>query len=286
MHRDELEIDEALARRLVVGQFPEWADLPLGRVEPAGTVNAIFRLGDELSVRLPRRDGPTEPRSKEVEWLPRLAPLLPVDIPRPVAQGHPTDEYPWFWEVVSWLEGETTPVEEIDAIQAARDLAAFVSALQQIDPVGAPPGRGISLAERDESFRYWVARFDGNPAVRAEWERALAAPRWDGAPVWHHGDLDARNWLVRNGRLSGIIDWGSMGVGDPACDVMAAWKLHSTDARDAFREALRTDEATWERARGWAVSQAVAALAYYTPENNPTLYHEAETWLELVLAER
>ena len=286
MHVDELEIDEALVRRLLAEQFPEWAGLPLSRVEPAGTVNAIFRLGDELSLRLARRKGPTEAGGKELDWLPRLAPLLPLDIPVPVAQGRPTADYPWFWDVYTWVEGETAAVEEIDAIQAAEDLAAFVRALQQVDPAGAPPGRGIPLAERDKEIQYWLARFDGDPAVAAEWERALAAPPWDGPPVWHHGDLDVRNWLVRNGRIGGVIDWGSTGVGDPACDVMVAWKLHSSAARDAFRGALPTDDATWERARGWVTSQAVAALAYYTRKNNPTLYREAESWLELVLAER
>jgi aminoglycoside phosphotransferase (APT) family kinase protein len=286
MHIDELEIDEALVRRLLAEQFPEWMDLPLRRVVPSGTVNAIFRLGDDLSVRLPRREGPIEPDSKAFEWLARLGRLLPVEIPVPVAQGRPTGDYPWFWEIHSWVEGETVPVEEIDAIQAARDLAALVAALQQVSPAGAPPGRGIPLAERDKEIRYWLSRFEGDPAVTAGWERALAAPPWGGAPVWHHGDLDARNWLVRDGRISGVIDWGSMGVGDPACDVMVAWKLHSPAARDVFRETLPMDDATWERARGWALSQAVAALAYYTPENNPTLYSEAESWLDLVLSER
>ena len=118
------------------------------------------------------------------------------------------------------------------------------------------------------------------------WERALAAPRWEGPPVWHHGDLDMRNWVVRHGRISGVIDWACMGVGDPACDVMVAWKLHSPEARDAFREFLSPDDATWERARGWVLSQAVAALAYYTPVNNPILYEEAKSWLALVLSER
>jgi aminoglycoside phosphotransferase (APT) family kinase protein len=286
MHADELEIDEALVRRLVGEQFPEWRDLPLRRVEPAGTVNAIFRLGDELSVRLARRAGPTEPGGKEHDWLPRLAPLLPVEIPLPVGQGHPTVGYPWFWDIHRWVAGQTLPIEEIDSIRAARDLAALVAALQKVSPAGAPPGRGIPLAERDRELRYWLARFDGDPAVTKEWERALAAQPWAGPPVWHHGDLDVRNWLVRDGRIQGVIDWGSMGVGDPACDVMVAWKLHSPAARDAFRAALPTDEATWERARGWVLSQAVAALAYYTPENNPALYHEAESWLELVLSER
>jgi aminoglycoside phosphotransferase (APT) family kinase protein len=286
LHVDELDIDDALVRRLLGEQFPEWSELPLRRIEPEGTVNAIFRLGDDLSVRLARRDGPTEPGSKEFSWLPRLAPLLPVTVPVPVAQGRPTDGYPWFWEVHTWVEGETVPISEIDAIQAARDLAALVAALQSVGPAGAPPGRGVPLAERDSEVRYWLVRFGGDPAVIEEWEGALATPPWEGPPVWHHGDLDARNWVVRDGRISGVIDWGSMGVGDPACDVMVAWKLHSAAARDAFRRALSTDDATWERARGWALSQAVAILAYYTPENNPTLYHEAERWLRLVLSER
>jgi aminoglycoside phosphotransferase (APT) family kinase protein len=285
MHSDELEIDELLVRRLLREQFPEWANLPLRRIEPSGTVNAIFRLGKELSVRLARRDGPTEPGGDEFNWLPTLAPLLPVDIPVPVAQGRPSGNYPWFWAIHTWVEGDTVPVEVIDAIQAARGLAALVGALQGVDPAGAPRGRGIPLVERDEEFRYWLARFDGDSEVAVEWERALAAPAWDGPPVWHHGDLDARNWLVRGERIRGVIDWGSMGVGDPACDVMVAWKLHSAAARNAFREALPTDDATWVRARGWALSQAVAILAYYTPENSPTLYHEAESWLSLVLSE-
>jgi aminoglycoside phosphotransferase (APT) family kinase protein len=285
MHADEVEIDEALVRRLLAAQLPRWADLPLSRVEPSGTVNAIFRLGDELAVRLPRRKGPTEAGGKELDWLPRLAPLLPLEIPVPVTQGRPSADYPWFWDVYTWVDGETAPVEEIDALQAARDLAALVATLQQVDPKDAPRGRGIPLAERDSEFRDWLGRFDGDPRVAEEWERALAAPPWDGPPVWHHGDLDARNWLVRDGRIRAVIDWGSMGVGDPACDVMVAWKLHSRAARDTFREALPTDDATWARARGWAVSQAVAALAYYTPENNAALYREAETWLELVLSE-
>jgi aminoglycoside phosphotransferase (APT) family kinase protein len=286
MHADELEIDEALVRRLLQEQFPEWSSLRLTRVVPAGTVNAIFRLGDALSVRLARREGATVAGSKEADWLARLAPQLPLEVPVLVAQGAPTEEYPWFWDILTWVGGDTVPVEEIDAARAARDLAGFVAALQQVDPAGAPRGRGIALAERDEETRYWLARFHGDPAVEVEWERALAAPAWSGPPVWHHGDLDVRNWLVQGGRITGVVDWGCMGVGDPACDVMVAWKLHSGAARDAFRQALPTDDATWARGRGWALSQAVGILAYYTVENNPVLYHEAENWLALVLSER
>lgn len=285
MHVDELEIGEALVHRLLIEQFPRLADLQLRRIEPTGTENAIFRLGDDLSVRLARRNGPRKPGGKEFDWLPRLARLLPVEIPTPIGQGRPTGTYPWYWEIHTWVHGDTAPVEQIDTIRAAHDLATLVGELQQVSPAGAPTGRGIPLVERDEEMRYWLARFGGDPRVTATWERALATAPWDGPPVWHHGDLDARNWLVRDGRISGVIDWGCMGVGDPACDVMVAWKLHSSQARDAFRRALPTDDATWERARGWVLSQAVAALAYYTPKSNPGLYGEARSWLDLVLSE-
>lgn len=274
MHEDEFALDEELVRRLLAKQFPEWSELPLRRVRPDGTVNAIFRLGDELSVRLPRRHGPTKPGGKELERLPRLAPLLPVEIPLPIARGRPSDTYPWFWEIHTWVEGERVPIEEIDAIEAARDL---VVALPRIDPTGAPAGRGIPLAKRAEQMTWWFDRFHGDPRARTEWERIVATvPPWVGPPVWHHGDLDVRNWLFREGRISGVIDWGAMGVGGPACDVMVARKLHSAAAHHAFREALPVDDATWERARGWAISQAVAAVAYYTPQN--------KTWLDLALS--
>ncbi|MFC9525912.1 aminoglycoside phosphotransferase family protein [Bacillus cereus] len=286
MHADELKIEERLVRRLLVDQFPRWAELPLRKVEPVGTVNAVFRLGDEYSIRLARREGPTTPGGREFLWLPKIAPLVPLEIPVPIAQGRPNNEYPWFWEIHSWLKGETVPIEALDEMQAARDLAEFVLALQQVDPTGGPLGRGIPLAQRNKDFRYWLARFNGDPAVSAVWESALSAPPWNGPPVWHHGDLDVRNWLVRDKRISGVIDWGTMGIGDPACDVMVAWKLHSPEARDVFLDATLTDDATLARARGWVVSQAVAILAYYTPQNNPTLYNEAKSWLDLVLAQK
>lgn len=285
MHADELEIDEALVRRLLREQFPAWARLPLRRVVPEGTVAAIFRLGEQLSVRLPRRLEWSVERDPRDDWLPRLAPLLPLRVPLPVARGAPGAGYPCHWEVVTWVEGETVPVEEIDAVEAARDLAAFIGALQRVDPTGAPRGRGVPLAALDGDARAWFERFDADRTVTAAWERALAAPPWEGPPIWHHGDLDVRNWLVSDGRIAGVIDWGAAGVGDPACDVMVAWKLHSEDAREAFRHALGVDDATWTRARGWVLKQAVAILAYYTPENNAALYHEAESWLEQVLAD-
>ena len=282
MHEDELELDETLVRALIEEQFPAWSGLSLVRVEPSGTDNAIFRLGNELAVRLPRRDGSLAAEDKEHTWLPRLAPRLPVEIPLPVARGRPGAGYPWHWSVHTWLEGETP----IGKPLAADELAAFVDALQRIDSRGAPePGarRGEPLALRDRPVRDALERVDA-PGASELWDRAAAAPEWQGERVWLHADLDARNVLARDGRLTGAIDWGCMGAGDPAVDLMAAWKLLNTDGRERFREALSVDEDTWLRAEGWALSQAVIALDYYTLETNPVLVQEAQRWLAEVLA--
>jgi aminoglycoside phosphotransferase (APT) family kinase protein len=281
MHADELVIDDRLVRRLVDAQFPEWASFPIERVEPWGTVHAIYRLGDRLSLRLPRRAEWSDEEHLVGRWLPRLAPVLPVAIPVPVAAGRPTDDYPCHWSVCTWIDGESGVDAPWDELAAARDLAAFVAALQRVDPTGGPPRRD-RLAERDGEMRAHVARVAGSDAL-ALWEAALAAPAWDGPPVWCHADLDARNWLVRDGRLTGIVDWEAFGVCDPAADVMAAWKLHSPEAARVFREALGVDDATWARARGWAIAQAAMALGYYTLENNAPLVREATLWLELAL---
>ena len=282
MHTDELELGESLVRALIEEQFPVWAGLPLLRVEPSGTDNAIFRLGTEFAVRLPRRDGSLDEEDKEHTWLPWLAPRLPVEIPLPLARGRPGAGYPWHWSVCTWLEGETP----IGVPLAADDLAAFVQALQRIDPSGAPAagaGRSEPLALRDRRVREALERIEA-PGASELWERAAAAPEWQGERVWLHADLDARNVLVRDGRLSGAIDWGCVGAGDPAVDLMAAWKLLNTDGRGRFRDALSVDEDTWLRARGWALSQALLALHYYTLETNAVLVREAQRWLAEVLA--
>jgi aminoglycoside phosphotransferase (APT) family kinase protein len=282
MHDDELELDESLVRGLIEEQFPEWAAQSLRRVEPSGTDNAIFRLGNDLAVRLPRRAGSLDEEDKEHTWLPRLAPRLPVEVPLPVARGRPGPGYPWHWSVCTWLEGETP----IGVPLAAGELVAFVEALQRIDSRGAPDpgaGRGEPLAMRDRQVRNALERIEV-PGAGELWEEAAAAPQWQGERVWLHADLDARNVLVRDGRLSGAIDWGCVGAGDPAVDVMAAWKLLNADGRERFREALAVDEDTWLRAQGWAVSQALLALHYYTLETNPVLVREAQHWLAEVLA--
>ncbi len=281
VHDDELDIDEALVRALLELQFARWANLPLTRVEPDGTVNVIFRLGDDLAVRLPRREGPQVEEDAEFQWLPVLGPQLPLAVPVPVARGRPGAGYPWFWSVHTWLDGEPPdgPVE-------ADVLASFVVALQRIDTANAPEpsgGRGKPLAWRDRFVRDALERVDA-PGAIVLWEEAMAAPEWPGARVWIHADLDARNVLVRDGRLAAVIDWGGAGVGDPAVDVMAAWKLIARDERERFRSVLDVDDATWLRARGWAVSQALIALGYYTLETNAVLVREARRWLAEALA--
>ncbi len=295
MHEDEVDTDVSLVGRLLAAQFPQWTDLPIEPVRSAGTVNAIYRLGDDMAVRLPRIEGATAQLHKERRWLPRLAPLLPLAIPIPLAIGEPAGGYPFAWSIYPWLSGETATVERIaDPRQAATDLAQFVAALQRVDPTdGPPPGehnafRGVPLAARDESTRAAIASLAGAidvGAVTAAWEAALRAPEWQGPPIWIHGDLDSRNLLVEEGRLSAVIDFGCLGVGDPACDVMVAWKVCSADTRDIFRDELTVDEATWARGRGWALSQALMILSYYTLETNPVLVREAHHWMTEVLSE-
>jgi aminoglycoside phosphotransferase (APT) family kinase protein len=291
MHDDELDIDAGLARRLLSSQFPEWSGLPLVPVLPAGTDHAIFRLGRDMSLRLPRREGIEDQAELEQEWLPRLAQQLPLDVPTPLAIGRPEDDYPFRWAVHSWVEGEPATRDRLrDPDETAVDLARLIGALQRMDGTGAPlAGRGLPLSTRDRQTRIWIedlrSRID--VAVVTElWEAALAAPAWSGPPVWVHGDLDSRNLLARDGRLSGLVDFGGLGVGDPACDVGAAWKLLAGESRHRLRFQLGVDDATWTRARGHVLSQSLGALSYYTVENNAALVLEARRWLSDVLAER
>ena len=248
-----------------------------------------------MVVRLPRTERTSGTLEKERQWLPRLAPLLPVAVPVPLVEGIPAEGYPLEWSVYRWLKGEDATVERVtDQSQSATDLAQFVAALQQIDPTGGPsPGehnafRGVPLATRDAPTRAAIVSLRGAidvGAVTAGWESALQLPEWEHPPVWIHGDLDSRNLLVEEGRLSAVIDFGCLGVGDPACDVMVAWKVLSADTRIIFRTTLSVDESTWARARGWALSQALMALSYYTPETNPVLVREAHLWMAEVLAD-
>jgi aminoglycoside phosphotransferase (APT) family kinase protein len=268
---DQVEIDVALVERLIAGQFPRWAGLPVRAVQPGGWDNRTFRLGDELSVRLPSAAAYVPQVEKEHRWLPELAPWLPLPIPAPVAKGEPAEGYPWPWSIYRWLPGEpaTLPLDHPERL--AMGLAEFLTALYRIDPRGAPEAgphsfwRGGPLSIYDAETRSAIAalRNEIDPAAAtAVWETALTA-EWHEPPVWVHGDIAAGNLLVRHGRLSAVIDFGSSAAGDPACDTAIAWTLFSGASRETFRAGLPVDRATWTRGRGWALWKALITLAEY-----------------------
>lgn len=262
-------IDAPLVRRLIAAQFPRWAHLPVRPVERDGWDNTTFRLGDDLSVRLPSAARYRDQVEKEHRWLPRLAPQLPLPIPTPLAMGEPSEGYPWRWSVYRWLEGNDAAAEPIDDLgQFATVLGGFLAALQRIDPAGGPPPgphnfhRGGPVSTYDSETRAAISALRGSidtAAATAVWEAALRAT-WRGAPVWIHGDVAAGNLLVQNGALCAVIDFGCSGVGDPACDLTIAWTLFPAASRDIFHAALALDESTWARARGWTLWKALISL--------------------------
>ena len=290
MHAEELHTDAALVRRLLVGQFPHWADLPIERVLSSGTDNALYRLGDDMVVRLPRIHWAAGGVEKELHWIPKLAPLLPVALPVPLARGEPSDSYPWTWGVYAWLEGQNPSVDGIvNAESFTSDAANLVNALRRVDLPGGPPARrGRPLREvQDERARAALVELQGTidvDAATAAWEEALRASAWSGPPAWIHGDLLPGNVLVARGRLTGVIDWATVGVGDPACDLIVAWCVIPRELRPSFRTAVGVDDATWARGRGWALSLGLIALPYYK-ETNPAFAAIARHLICEVLAD-
>jgi aminoglycoside phosphotransferase (APT) family kinase protein len=262
-------IDAALARRLVDSQFPQWADQPITAVELGGVDNRTFRLGDELTVRLPSGEWYALQVAKEQRWLPVLAPHLPLPIPAPVAQGEPGSGYPFAWSIYRWLDGQPAATGAIgDLVEFATALAGFLSALARVDATGGPlPGRhnffrGGPLDTYAGETADAIAALGRDIAydeVSAVWDDAMAAP-WTGDPVWFHGDVATGNLLVRDGRLAAVIDFGTSGVGDPSCDVVIAWTTFRGASRAAFRRGLGIDDATWSRGRGWALWKALIML--------------------------
>jgi aminoglycoside phosphotransferase (APT) family kinase protein len=343
MHEDEASIDAALAARLVAEQFPDWAGLPITPVDSYGTDNAIYRLGDELAVRLPRIHWAVAPVQREFAWLPRIARALPAEVPVPVALGAPGDDFGWPWTVCRWLAGEHPSATGgmHDELMLARDLAGFVQAMRALDPAGAPATAWPRpLHEEDEFVRVRSGRLGGGrlggelgtggpvgsgaapdplgarghvdppshldppspldppshldppspldvglDAVVRIWDAAMAAPRHQGARVWIHGDLTPSNLLLRDGRLTGVLDFGAMGLGDPASDLRVAWNLLSPEARSVFRAEVGADDATWARARGWALLQSLAQLSYFG-DRNPPLTDSARRVISALVAER
>jgi aminoglycoside phosphotransferase (APT) family kinase protein len=294
MHDDEVRTDASLVRRLLAAQFPHWAGMEIAPVRADGTDNAMYRLGPELAVRLPRRPSAVEGIEREYVWLPRLEPHLPLPLPKPLAKGVPGEGYPWPWSVCRWLEGENpTPgaIAEIDGF--VNDLADFLRALQAIDASEAPRagrhnnGRGAPLAHWQTTIRErlsWLADIETIDEVRAAWEADSEAPAWNHAPVAIHGDLSAGNLLVRDGRLSGVIDWGCIGAGDPACDLQVAWTLFDRDGRKAFKDAMAVDDGTWTRGRAWGLAIGVLNVSYYRARN-PKIAAQGWRAIDAVLAD-
>ena len=285
LHDDELLIDLSLVRALIDRALPEYASLPLSRLRASGSTNALFRLGDELLVRMPRQPGGTATIEKEARWLPQIGPLLPVSVPEVVAVGEPDLGYPERWSVVRWLEGEVPTVADPASHAGptrpalARGLAAVVTALRDIqvpESALADPQlrsyRGAPLQSMDDTTRGNLAAcreisgldLDFDAALRV-WEEAMALPQTGSGsePRWYHGDLMAENLLARGGHLAAVLDFGVLAVGDPTVDLIVAWEVLDPEARDVFRRAVGADEKSWLRGRAWALSLALMTFPYY-----------------------
>jgi aminoglycoside phosphotransferase (APT) family kinase protein len=297
LHDGEPHVDLPLVRALVDAQFPGWAALPLRTVPATGTDHWLFRLGDDLVVRVPRIGWATEQAALEARWLPVLAPHLVVSVPEHVAVGAPANGYPWTWSVCRWIPGRTPDrTVETDLLALAGPLGEFCAALRTIDVTGGPVAgdglsRGAPLIGRDAQTREAILEVADEwdaLALAAEWDAALEVPAYDGPGCWLHGDLLAGNLLIGPGSagdtLVAVIDWGPLAVGDPAADAAAAWGLLSSGTREEFRSAAAYDDPTWARGRGWALTTALSALAYYRT-TSPSMSRQARLTLTELLSD-
>lgn len=291
MHQDEQVATAEQVALLVADQFPQWAGLPVTEVAEFGTDHCLFRVGDDLVARMPRAAWAVEQAASDARWLPMLAPHLPVDVPVPLAAGAPGRGYPWPWSVVPWLPGVTPTAYDEHSHHLADDLAQFVRALHAVSaadgPRKAPGTRGAQLTDIDDAVREAITacgdRVD-RAAVSALWDDCAAAPAWAGPPTWIHGDLMVGNLLVHDGRLGAVIDFGALGVGDPAPDLLPAWCVLPTSARQRFRDLVGYDDATWRRSRGWALGPALTGIPYYW-DTVPAFAERGLRTIEVLLAD-
>lgn len=270
MHADDVPTTATQVARMVAEQHPQWRDLPVSPVAEFGTDHCLFRVGDDLVARMPRVEWAADQAASDAAWLPVLAPHLPVAVPVPVALGEPDASYPFRWSVAPWLPGTPPTADNADPHALAADLGAFVSAMHSIDTTGGPlktgTDRGTPIRGLDPYVREAVDlagdRVDRARVLEA-WEDCLAAPDWPGDPVWIHGDLLAGNLLVDGGRLSAVIDFGALGLGDPAPDLQPAWATLPATVLGEYRAAVGYDDDTWRRGRGWALGPALTGIPYY-----------------------
>ena len=258
---DNIKIDKNLVKKLIAEQFPQWESLPIHAVAQSGWDNRTFHLGEEMVIRLPS-DKEYEPQiEKEYRWLPSLSKQLSFQITQPIALGKPSSTYPWHWSINRWIEGESASRQNIHDIKCfAEALGKYLREFQSLDATGGPLAgahnfyRGGSLNAYDHEMRLAI------PKIKNSHEQSLAALLWQEAldsewhlsPVWVHGDIAVGNILVRSGRLHGIIDFGQLAIGDPACDLVIAWNFFSSEERSVFKNAVQLDNDTWIRALGWA----------------------------------
>ncbi|HET7017671.1 MAG TPA: aminoglycoside phosphotransferase family protein [Streptosporangiaceae bacterium] len=301
LHDDEIPIDTTLVRALVDRAMPDCRHLPVRQLDASGSSNALFRLGEDFLVRLPRQPGGSATIAKEARWLPVLAPSLPVQIPEVIAVFEPDCGYPEHWSVVRWIEGAhpevVTPETSADPRRSnlAADLAEVINALKGADvPADAVSDpslrwyRGEPLAAIDAETRQNIQRcralgdfgFDLDAAEQL-WDQAIELPGASDrpAPRWYHGDLAAENLLMRNGangadrangadggdgHLAAILDFGGLAIGDPAVDLIVAWEVLDRPAREVFRDKLAVDDPTWLRGRAWALGITLMIWYYWT----------------------
>lgn len=261
---DEIAVDEALVRELLLEQHPDLAGLEIREVI-GGWDNQMWRLGEEFAVRIPRTPRAPELLRTELQWLPSLAEELPLPVPVPVRSGEPSQRFPKTWHVVRWVSGEPADRTPISLAESAETLAGFLKALHQKAPADAPvsPMTSVRLSDVANGLEQWFPYTGASEAaVRRIWDTAVAAPAWQGSPVWLHGDLHPANIVVVDGALSGVIDFGELCAGDPATDLAAAWLLLPAGAAQRFFDAYGdVDDAMIQRSLGWAVRKALALLS-------------------------
>lgn len=291
LHIDDVVIQTAQVEALVADQFVHLAHLALAPVASGGTDNLLFRLGNTHVARFPRIPGAATLIAKESHWLPHLAPHLPLTIPSPIGTGAPGHGYPFPWSITQWIPGQDGLQSPLDQTIAARSLANFILALRRIDARDGPPGgaqnfgRGLPLRSRNEAVETALQALQteiDTAKAAAIWRDALATPEWTQSPQWLHGDLHPGNLIGQNGHLTAVIDWGCLGTGDPAIDLIPGWTMFDPPARVAFKTLTQTDAAQWSRARGLALSWAMIALPYYW-DSNPVITGMARRTIDQIL---
>ena len=262
----KLDISVVTVQSLVQQQFPELANLSIEPVACGGWDNKTFHLGDSMSIRMPSSKEYAHQVAKEQKWIPFLASHLSIQIAQPIAMGKPFPDYPFCWSVYRWLDGQSANIlgdDQLDYVVIAQQLAQFLYELHQIDATGGPvTDRGGSPVFYNDEALAAIAKLEGvidTVAAKAVWSKAIAS-RWQKPPVWAHGDLSSGNILVQNRQLSAVIDFGSITIGDPACDLVIAWTFLHGESRQIFKKLMNLDEDTWARAAGWALWKAMITL--------------------------